>query len=144
MCQRRSAQLILWCLLTLTPALCRADLYIVVNKVNSQNSVTVDQVERIFLLKTKRFENGDSADPVNQPEGSRARNRFNTQLLRRNEQQLKYYWSRKMFSGSDKPPQALATDADVEAFVAGKPGGIGYLTVPPQNERVKTVLTVKE
>lgn len=121
-----------------------SDVHVIVNAGNSTGNLSADQVERIFLLKTKRFDNGDSAEPVNQPEGSKARNRFNSQVLKRNEQQLKYYWSRKMFSGSDKPPPALVNDAEVEAFVAGKPGGVGYVLEPPKDARVKVVLTIKD
>ncbi len=142
--RRLISRIIVMCLLGLAPVLCRADLYVIINRDNAIEALSADQAERIFLLKSKRFENGNAAEPVNQPEGSRARNLFNSKVLKRNEQQLKYYWSRKMFSGSDKPPQALASDADVEAFVAGKAGGIGYVTTAPVNERVKIVMTLKE
>lgn len=133
-----------WCLLLLMPALCRADLYIVVNKSNTLESITADQVERIYMLKTRRFENGVNAEPIAQSDGSRARETFNRKVLNRTEQQLRYYWSRRMFSGGERPPLVGLNDSEIETFVADHQGGIGYLTAAPKDENVKTLLVVKD
>lgn len=125
------------------PASALADLYIVVNADNSIDALSVDQVERIFMLKTRRFENDVNIEPLAQPEGSRARDIFNSKVLKRNEQQLKYYWSRKMFSGGDRPPPIASGDSEIIEIIADKPGGIGYMLKPPKNEKVKVVLTIK-
>lgn len=121
----------------------RADLFIIVNADNAATAMTADQIERIFLMKAKRFANGDPVEPVNQAEQVDAREQFNDQVLQRNEQQLKYYWSRKMFSGGDKPPPVVGGNAEVENFVAANKGGIGYLDVAPKNPGVKVVLRLK-
>ena len=134
-------------LLLLTLGLSRAvlaDVYIIVNVDNASTALSPEQVERIFMLKAKRFDNGDGAEPVSQYETARVRTQFNEKILGRNEQQLKYYWSRKMFSGGDRPPTVVGTDVDVEDFVAENTGGIGYLSVKPTDKRVKTVLVIKE
>lgn len=122
----------------------QADLFVIVNVDNPVTAMTADQIERLFLMKAKRFESGEAAEPVNQPETSKARAAFNAKVLRRNEQQLKYYWSRKMFSGSDKPPPIVGGDTEVETFVAATKGGIGYLGAAPTNAAVKTVLRLKD
>ena len=138
-----SVRMLSFCLLACVPLATLADVYVIVNAGNSTKSMNADQVERIFLGKTKRFENGDGAEPVNQKDGSEARNVFNDKILRRSDQQLKYYWARKMFSGGDKPPPVVYNGEDVEDFVAGRPGGIGYLLRPPTLKDVKVVLRVK-
>lgn len=122
----------------------QADLFVIVHAENPVTAMTADQIERLFLMKAKRFDGGDAAEPVNQAEASKARATFNAKVLKRNEQQLKYYWSRKMFSGSDKPPPIVGGDAEVEAFVAANKGGIGYLGVAPTHAAVKTVLRLKD
>jgi ABC-type phosphate transport system substrate-binding protein len=143
MLKRLLVFLIGFSLMTFASAQGQVELYVIVNANNSLDSLSADQLERLFLLKTKRFENGESAEPVNQSEGSKARELFNEKVLQRNEQQLKYYWSRKMFSGSDKPPPIAVSNSDTETFVSEHPGGVGYLTRQPQSDQVKVVLTVK-
>ena len=134
---------IVWLGMMSGSALASADVYVIVNQDNPLTQLSAEQVERIFLLKAKRFENGDGAYPVNQAEGSKARIAFNKLVLDRSDQQLKYYWSRKMFSGGDKPPPVLLSDDDVEDYVAQQEGGIGYLLHAPSQKDVKVVLTVK-
>lgn len=124
--------------------LCRADLYVIVNARNNTVSLNVDQTCRIFLQKTKRFENDLIAEPVAQEQGMPAREMFNHLVLDRNEQQLKYYWSRKMFSGGDRPPAAVADNAAVITAVAGNQGAIGYINVKPNNPNVKVVMTLQD
>lgn len=121
-----------------------ADVFIIVNASNSLTSISTEEIDRVFLKKTKRFENGVTAEPIMQPEGSRQRALFNKKILDRDEQQLKYYWSRKMFSGGDRPPPSAATEADVITVVAEKPGAIGYVTTRPKDARVKVVFQIKE
>ena len=122
----------------------QADVYVIVNAGNPVAALSSDQIERLFLMKSKRFDSGDAAMPVNQDDGAPARQAFNERVLERNEQQLKYYWSRKMISGGDKPPPVVGGNAEVESFVAANPGGIGYLGAAPKQAGVKIVLHLKE
>lgn len=121
-----------------------ADVYVIVNSSNSLQAMTLDELNRIFLKKTKRFENGVNAEPIAHVEGSKPRTAFNQKILQRDEQQLKYYWSRKMFSGGDRPPSTVNSEADVITVVAEKVGAIGYVTSPPKDSRVKVVFQIKD
>ena len=121
-----------------------ADVLVIVNSSNTLQALTLDDINRIFLKKTKRFENGVNAEPIALAEGTKQRNAFNQKILQRDEQQLKYYWSRKMFSGGDRPPPTVASENDVITVVAEKPGGIGYVTTPPKDSRVKVVFQIKD
>lgn len=121
-----------------------ADVLVIVNSSNSLQTLTLDDINRIFLKKTKRFENGVNAEPIALAEGAKQRNAFNQKILQRDEQQLKYYWSRKMFSGGDRPPPTVASENDVITVVAEKLGGIGYVTTPPKDNRVKVVFQIKD
>lgn len=129
-------------LLVATPVL--ADLFVIINSSNSVEALTIDQINRVYLKKAKRFDNGVNAEPYALAEGSRQRGLFNLKVLQRDEQQLKYYWSRKMFSGGDRPPPVLGSEADVIAMVAEKPGGIAYVTAAPKDARVKVVLKIRD
>lgn len=130
--------------LLLSVSMAGADVLVIVNSSNSLQSMTLDDINRIFLKKTKRFENGVNAEPIALAEGTKQRAAFNQKILQRDEQQLKYYWSRKMFSGGDRPPPTVASESDVITVVAEKPGGIGYVTTPPKDSRVKVVFQTKD
>lgn len=130
--------------LLLNVSLAAADVLVIVNSGNPLQAMTLDEINRIFLKKTKRFENGVNAEPIALAEGTKQRAAFNQNILQRDEQQLKYYWSRKMFSGGDRPPPTVASENDVITVVAEKPGGIGYVSTPPKDNRVKVVFQTKD
>lgn len=142
---KKNVQRFIWIMLIgLLAGTARADVYVIVNVANSASALSPEQIERLFLLKSKRFESGEAAEPVNQTEQAAVRERFNDKVLGRTEAQLKYYWSRKMFAGGDKPPPVVGADSEVESFVATNKGGIGYLGVAPKGDNVKVVLRLKD
>ncbi|OUS24443.1 hypothetical protein A9Q99_24705 [Gammaproteobacteria bacterium 45_16_T64] len=116
--------------------------YIIVNKNNSIETITIGQLSRVFTKKTKKFDNGVAALPIAQRASRSVTQLFNLRVLKKNAKQLKYYWSRKMFSGSSKPPKALSSDMEVEKFVASLQNAIGYVSQLPTSTQVK-VLTVE-
>ena len=122
----------------------KAELFVIVNSQNTVLTLNQVDIERIFLRKTKRFDNGLAAEPVSQDEDSKIRLEFNEKVLGRDQGKLKYYWSRKMFAGGDKPPPTLWDDDEVIDFVATHDGGIGYVSVKPADDRVKVVFKVKD
>ena len=115
-------------------------LFIIVNKSNSVNSISVSQLGRIFTKKTKQFENGVAALPIGQKNSRQVTSYFNKVILKKNAQQLKYYWTRKMFSGASKPPKALSSDVEVIKFVSSLKNAIGYVSKrPEENDDVKII-----
>ena len=114
-------------------------LYIVVNTSNSIDSISLDQLNRIFSKKSKAFENGVPALPIAQKNSRQVTVYFNKVVMKKNAQQLKYYWSRKMFSGSSKPPKSLSSDTEVVKFVSSLKNAIGYVSKLPEDNNVKVI-----
>ncbi len=114
-------------------------LHIIVNVNNTIDSVTVNQLSRIFNKKSKKFENGMASLPIAQKSNSSVTEIFNRKILNKNAKQLKYYWARKMFSGSNKPPKSLASDMEVVRFVASVENAVGYVSKIPKNKNVKVI-----
>ena len=114
-------------------------LYIVVNTSNSIDSISLDQLNRIFSKKSKTFENGVPALPIAQKNSRQVTVYFNKVVMKKNAQQLKYYWSRKMFSGSSKPPKSLSSDTEVVKFVSSLKNAIGYVSKLPEDNNVKVI-----
>ncbi len=115
------------------------ELFIIVNVNNSIDHMSVNQLGRIFSKKVKKFDNEMASLPVAQKSSRAVTANFNKHVLKKNEQQLKYYWARKMFSGSSKPPKSLASDMEVIKFVASVKNAVGYISQKPKNKKVKVI-----
>lgn len=101
-----------------------------------------DQIAEVFLGKTDAVGGVSGLQPVDQAEGSATRDHFYKAAAGRDAAQLKAYWARLTFTGKAKPPQALASDAEVRKHVAAKPGAIGYVAAAAADASVKVVLTL--
>ena len=116
-----------------------ADVAVIVSANNANATIDADTLSRIFLGKTSNFPDGNQAIPVDQTEGSAARESFNDKVLGKNSSQLKAYWSRLIFTGKGTPPKESGGDADVKALVANNPNTIGYIDSSAVDGTVKVV-----
>jgi len=116
------------------------ELFIIVNVKNSIDHMSANQLGRIFSKKVKKFDNEMASLPVAQKSSRAVTVHFNKYVLKKNAQQLKYYWARKMFSGSSKPPKSLASDMEVIKFVASVKNAVGYISKKPKNKKVKVII----
>lgn len=107
------------------------------------NSASLDakSISKIFLGKSKKFASGGQAVPIDQAEGSAARDEFHINVTRKKSSQLQSYWSRIVFTGKGQPPKEVASDAEVIALVAKNPNMIGYVNSSSVDGSVKVVLT---
>ncbi|MGV8835572.1 phosphate ABC transporter substrate-binding protein [Cellvibrio sp.] len=106
------------------------------------DSLTEDDVARLFLGKSKSFPSGAQAVPVNQNEGSAARDKFNEAVCKKNANQYKAYWSQLVFTGKGTPPKDAGDDAAVKALIAANPNMIGYVDAGAVDATVKVVFKI--
>lgn len=116
----------------------QADIAVVVNPANA-NTVSADDLNRLFLGRTSNFADGSKATPLNLAEGVAARDEFGTKVLNRSSAQLKAYWSKLVFTGKGTPPKELTDDAAVKAAVAADATAIGYISSSSVDGSVKVV-----
>jgi ABC-type phosphate transport system substrate-binding protein len=111
--------------------------------VNSANSAAIDEgdISRIFLGKVKAFSSGEKITLVNLEYNHAVRNEFEEKVLNKSASQVKAYWSKLMFSGKGKPPEELADDKAILAFIAANPGAIGYIAESSVDASVKVIKT---
>jgi len=116
-----------------------AETAVIVSANNGNASIDADTISRIFLGKTSSFPDGSQAVPIDQNEGSAARNSFTDTVLGKNASQLKAYWSRLIFTGKGTPPKEAGDDAAVKALIAANPNMIGYVDASAVDGSVKVV-----
>jgi ABC-type phosphate transport system substrate-binding protein len=90
-------------------------------------ALSKSQVTDIFLDKVRRFPDGSAALPIDQAEGSAARNEFYAKFAAKTPAQIKAYWSKIIFTGRGRPPQTAASDAELKRRIATNPAAIGYI-----------------
>lgn len=120
-----------------------ADVVVVVSAKSPVTALSVDQASEIFLGRVAKLSGAGAVVPVDQGEGSAAREAFYLKAAGKNAAQLKAYWSKKIFTGKGMPPEDAGNDAGVKAMVAANPGLIGYIDKDALDARVKALLIIK-
>lgn len=120
----------------------QAALAIIAHPSNNLAGITADQTARLFLGKTGEFANGRRAVPVDQTTGTASRGKFYKSVIRKDDGELKAYWSKLLFTGKGQPPRELGDDAAIKAFVASNPEAIGYVDGRFVDGSVKVLLIV--
>jgi ABC-type phosphate transport system substrate-binding protein len=128
---------VIWALAITSASL--AEVAVIVHPSTGFDSLTEEDISRLFLGKSKSFPSGDQAVPVNQNEGSVARDAFNLAVCKKNASQYKAYWSQLVFTGKGTPPKDAGDDAAVKALIAANPNMIGYVDAAAVDTSVKVV-----
>jgi len=101
---------------------------VVVNEANPSETISIQQLENIFMKKTSTWSNGRPVIPVDQTASSSTRNGFSKVVFSRDTNAIKSYWQRQIFSGRGVPPPEKASDDEVLAFIRVNSGAIGYVS----------------
>jgi ABC-type phosphate transport system substrate-binding protein len=117
-----------------------ADVVAVVSSKNPLASLTKAQVADIFLGKTARFPDGTLAVPIDQEEGSAARDEFYATFTGKSPAQIKSHWTKIIFTGRGQPPLAASNSAEVRRLLAENPRAISYIERSAVDSSVKVLL----
>lgn len=117
-----------------------ADVVAVVSARNPVTTLTKNQVVDIFLGKTSRFPDGSQAVPIDQIEGSDARDEFYARFADKSGAQVKAHWSKIIFTGRGQPPRGVSDSIEVKKLVVENPNAIGYIEQNLVDGSVKVLL----
>jgi len=116
----------------------QAGAVVVVGKSSPITASNESDVVKAFLGKKKDL-GGVSVVPIDQSEGTGARNDFYANVVKKSEAQLKSYWSRLIFTGKGQAPQVVGGDSEVKNMVASNPNIIGYIDEAAVDGTVKVI-----
>jgi ABC-type phosphate transport system substrate-binding protein len=117
-----------------------ADVVAVVSAKSPVILLSKSQLADIFLGRVTRFPSGIQAVPIDQADGSVARDEFYLRLAGKSAAQLKAYWSKIIFTGRGQPPPAVANSDEVKRRVIANPAAIGYIESNKVDGSVRIVL----
>ncbi len=112
---------------------------ILVHPDNPATSLSRDFVTDVFLKRTTRWGDGETAHPVDLRADSSVRKMFSEGVLRRSVSAVKRYWQQRIFSGRELPPPELENDEAVVGYVLKHRGAIGYVSGSAKIDRTKSV-----
>lgn len=101
---------------------------VVVNTANPATTMSKKALNDIFLKRTVRWNDGQPAAPVNLDRATAAREAFSRAIHGKGAAAVESYWQGQIFAGKETPPPTRGSDAEVLAFVRGKPTAIGYVS----------------
>lgn len=117
-----------------------ADVVAIVSVKSSITTLSKPQMADIFLGRVSRFPNGSHAVPIDQVEGSAAREEFYAKLAGRSAAQMKAYWSKIIFTGRGQPPKEVSDSAAIKKQIAEDAAAIGYLDRSQVDDSVRVIL----
>jgi ABC-type phosphate transport system substrate-binding protein len=129
-------------LIIVVPQLVFADIVVIGNRDLPANSLSRDELSRIYLGKTKYLSSGIKVVPVDQRSGSMIREKFYNDLFQKSESEMKAYWSRIMFTGQGYPPIQENDDTSVLETVAKNANCLGYIERSALNNSVKVLYSL--
>src|SRR5687767_5610707 len=118
-----------------------ADVVAVVSAKNTVTTLSRNQVVDIFLGKASRFPDGRQAVPIDQAEGSAARDGFYATYAGKSPAQVKAHWSKIIFTGRGQPPLAVSNSAEVKKRIVENPSAIGYIEENLVDGSLRVMLT---
>jgi ABC-type phosphate transport system substrate-binding protein len=118
-----------------------ADVVAVVSARSTAGALTRSQVMDLFLGKSSRFPGGRTAVPIDQSEGSAARDAFYLAFADKSPAQLKAHWSKVIFTGRGQPPREVASGVLVKKLLASNPDAVGYVERSEVDDSVRIVLS---
>jgi ABC-type phosphate transport system substrate-binding protein len=125
--------------LSLSVGAATADVVAVVAATSAVTTLSKAQVTDIFLGKVSRFPNGSQAAPIDQEEGSPARDEFYATYAGKSPAQMKSHWSKIIFTGRGQPPKAISNSVEVRKLIAANPQAISYIERSDLDSSVKIV-----
>ncbi len=101
------------------------------------------QLGDIFLGKTSRFPDGSRAVPIDQSEGSPARDEFYAQIAGKSAAQMKAYWSQDDLHRRGEPPTAVDTSKAAKKLVVANPSAISYIEPKLVDDSLRVVIVTE-
>ena len=98
-------------------------------------------IKKIFLGKSKSFDNGKVVILLSPKTGSPASVEFNKGVLRKTASQINAYWSKMIFTGKGTPPQEMDSADDIISAIAENKDAISFIDTASVTDAVKVVAT---
>ena len=125
----------------LTNSLCAEDtIAVIINKQNTIEKLSVEDVRSIFLGEKKFFANDARIELADQNKDSSIFGTFYKLLASKSTKDITILRAKLVFTGQAQAPLVLNNDEAVKSWVAKTPNGIAYIHTKELDNNVKSIL----
>jgi hypothetical protein len=117
-----------------------ADVVAVVSSKSPITTLSKNQLLDVFFGKRTSFPDGSPAVPIDQIEGSAARDEFYSRIAGMSPAQVKAFWAKIIFTGRGQPPRTVATSLEAKKLLIANPNSISYIDQNQVDSGVRVVL----
>jgi ABC-type phosphate transport system substrate-binding protein len=137
--------MVFWSITPVDPVHAAGDpIVVIVNNANPVDNLSLGELKKLFLGDRSRWDTGKAVAPVMLGPGAPERTSFLKIVCGMNDADLGKYFLQAAFTGkSATPPKEVGSAAAVKSFVAGSPGGIGFVKASDLSAGDTTVKAVK-
>lgn len=135
-------QILLFCIVLISSHLYAQGSYsfkIVVNKDNPVSSLSKNQINKLFLKKTSKWDDGKKVLPADLSNSSKIRANFSKLILGKPVSSIKAYWQQRIFTGRGVPPVEKDNDREVLNYIKANPNAVGYVSASANVKGVKVI-----
>ncbi len=136
----RSGSVILGLALCLCWGTTAAQVVAVVSSKSPVTALSKNQVADIFLGRASRFPDGGPAVPIDQAEGSVARDEFYEKIAGKSAPQVKAHWAKIIFTGRGRPPEQVSNGVEMKKAITKNPRAIGYIESDQVDANVRVLV----
>lgn len=111
------------------------DVIVICNKSVAINSITKDDMERIYLGQKNLWDGGGKIEPVMLQ--NELTDNFLTTYVGKNSTTFGNYWKKMLFSGKGNGPKQFTKPKEVVDYVASTQGAIGFVPSTTNSDTVK-------
>ncbi|HZR58217.1 MAG TPA: hypothetical protein VFA74_15185 [Terriglobales bacterium] len=111
---------------------------VIANSSVKSDTISADELKSVFLEEKSSLSDGSHVEPVLE-KGGPAHEAFVKEYLGKSDSALQTYYRSLVFTGKGSMPKAVASDAEVTAYVAKTKGAIGYVGSDASADGVKTL-----
>jgi ABC-type phosphate transport system substrate-binding protein len=104
------------------------DLKIVAHESVSEDTLTAEKVQDIYLGKKTRWAGGKKIIPLMLGQDNQVHLAFAAAVIKKPEPKFSGYWKLKLFIGEDTPPKAFAAERELVEYLSATEGAVGYVS----------------
>jgi len=118
------------------------NLVVIVSKDSNIHTISKKELSKIFLSKTRKLPNGEKSFLV-ESNDKEIQSRFYKEISNKNENQLRKYWTKMIFTGKGQPPKKMNTISEIIKYVANTKNAISYIPSQYVNNSIQTIMEIK-
>ena len=119
------------------PSFSYGEIFIVANKSIATDTISADDVQKIFLGNKTKLDNTTISFVIQKPGDSHTD--FLKTYIKRSTAQFKNYWRQMVFSGKGRTPKSFESEEELITYISEHEGVISYVSQTPSNNNVKII-----